>query len=325
MTGVKKYTLNDFTNIINEGFIFKLPEITVELINDLSTKVGLTGNVNIPVFNKKEKDFTMTNDNEHKRKKNKRHDTQCESWDNFRSFQTTKIEQKVGIDAHITSIRLHLNKLTDKTFDSNCNSIIEIMDNILNDNVSDEDLIKIGNNIFDIASTNRFYSMLYSDLYAKILNRYANMKGIFNKNLDSYNKIFDNIEYVESSVDYNKFCLINETNEKRKALSNFYVNLVKNNVINKKHILNILRNIFLKIYVLINEENKKNEVDELVENVFILYDKNILTADDFEDDDLEIDGNEIPDLIDKYANSKAKDYVSLSNKSIFKFMDMLEE
>jgi hypothetical protein len=37
-----------------------------------------------------------------------------------------------------------------------------------------------------------------------------------------------------------------------------------------------------------------------------------------------IDGLSITDVITKIANSKVKDYKSLTNKSLFKFMDMID-
>ena len=61
--------------------------------------------------------------------------------------------------------------------------------------------------------------------------------------------------------------------------------------------------------------DKKNEVDELTENVGILFNKDILD---------ETRDKEIFDAVNCLAQKKAKDYPSLSNKAIFKYMDMID-
>ena len=63
-------------------------------------------------------------------------------------------------------------------------------------------------------------------------------------------------------------------------------------------------------------ENKKNEIDELSELIFILWKKDLYESLDISEDFLK--------KIELVANSKVKDYLSLTNKTIFKFMDMLE-
>jgi hypothetical protein len=84
--------------------------------------------------------------------------------------------------------------------------------------------------------------------------------------------------------------------------------------------------LLVQMYKYISQENKKNEVDELGENIAILYDKQMFEGKDEDDFDYdEIDGYTIPEIIKKIATSKVKDYASLTNKSVFKFMDLLEK
>ena len=83
-----------------------------------------------------------------------------------------------------------------------------------------------------------------------------------------------------------------------------------------------MKNLMEQVSRFIVVENKKNEVDELTENIVLLYKKELFSEEDLED--AEIDGLTIPEFIEKLANSKAKDYLSLTNKSIFKFMDMID-
>ena len=69
------------------------------------------------------------------------------------------------------------------------------------------------------------------------------------------------------------------------------------------------------------EENRKNEVDEITENIALLYSYNKQLYDTCED---KFDGMLFGEMIEKLAHCKAKTYPSLSNKAIFKFMDLVE-
>ena len=74
------------------------------------------------------------------------------------------------------------------------------------------------------------------------------------------------------------------------------------------------------MYTFISIDDKKNEVDELTETVAILYRKDLYGNNDYE----LISGMTIVQVVEHLANSKVKDYKSLTNKSLFKFMDLVE-
>jgi hypothetical protein len=245
-----------------------------------------------------------------------------EDWDLIRTFQTTKIETKTGIDADFDTIRTTINKMTDKNYSDMRNKIIEIIQKLILEN-SESALNVIGENIFDIASSNRFYSKIYAELYSDLSNKFEFIKEQFLQNFKRFTDLFNNIEYVDSNVNYDRFCEINKINEKRKSLAAFYINLMYCGVISKNEIQLITRNLLAKIYEYISIENKKNEVEELTETIAILYKKDLYEK----DDDItyeKIEGFTILEIIEKIANSKVKDYNSLSNKALFKFMDLID-
>jgi hypothetical protein len=148
------------------------------------------------------------------------------------------------------------------------------------------------------------------------------MKDKFDDCFSRFTDLFNIIEYVDPNVDYDKFCKINKDNEKRKALSAFFMNLMTNGILTKAQIVNILTVLLNQINTYILEENKKNEVDEITENVAILYTKEIMESSELEE--CKIDKLSVSDFIEVIANSKVKSYKSLTNKTIFKFMDMTE-
>jgi hypothetical protein len=252
-TKTMKYSLENFNSIQLNGFKFDFPDHTLKLISELALEVGSPNYVKTPTFQKKVNPLKLNENSEQndknkiggniygnssereitKRKKgNKSMEIINDSdWETIRTFQTTKIEQKVGFEAQIDVLRSHLNKLTDKNYIDIRNKIIEAIETMTNEGIANDEMLKLGTIIFEIASTNRFYSKIYADLYSDLINKYSMMKEIFEENFNNFMDLFEVIEYVEPSVDYNKFCKINKDNEKRKSLAAFFVNLMNNNII----------------------------------------------------------------------------------------------
>ena len=110
------------------------------------------------------------------------------------------------------------------------------------------------------------------------------MNDVFETNFAKFTDLFNNIEYVDPNVNYDKFCEINKINEKRKALSTFYINLMNNGIISKSIIMDITRNLLSQIYSFISIKDKKNEVDELTEIIAILYKKELYEDEDSDDE-----------------------------------------
>ena len=326
------YNLEKINEILYQGFEYKLPDETLAIISQLSSEVGSPDYIKTPVFQKRENPMKVepsvyvkeSSGYGNKKRRGKANEiVNDEDWDNLRTFQTTKIEEKSDIDAQIDNIRVNLNKMSDKNYIDMRNKIIDIIDNLIVGNITDEEMGRVSAIIFDIASTNRFYSKMYADLYSDLSSKYDTMRNTFENNFKKFVDLFNVIEYVDPKVNYDKFCEINKANEKRKSLASFYLNLMNNGIIDKNQIMLITRNLLEQIYRYISLDDKKNEVDELTETVAILYKKDIYEDDDGDDYD-QIEGYTINEIIEKIANSKVKDYKSLTNKSLFKFMDLIE-
>jgi len=303
------YSHQDFQNIIFDGFQFSLPDDTIALINDLSSKVGAPTYIKTPVFKKKEESVAAAAAT-HGPHSNA-------NWEKSRGFKTTKIEQKEGIDSKIDKIRFHLNKITDKNYIDCHNKIVDLLNDLIEHNIKDEDLMRICVQIFDIASNNRFYSKLYADLYSDLISRYEIMKTIFNNSFNSFMELFNHVEYVDPAVNYDAFCKNNKDNECRKSLSMFILNLMKNNIISREKVTNLLACLLSQVQEFVPLENKKNQVDELTENIAILFKKDM-------SEEIALDGSSFLSILQCLAKSKTKSYPSLSNKSIFKYMDLCE-
>jgi hypothetical protein len=340
-----KYSLTKFQETVFYGFEFTIPDSTVALINELASQVGSQTFVRNTVFSKKEYGegviFGGANANGNfrlggggsgankKRKGNRNMEVRDDDWESLRTFQATKILEKNGIDLHIDALRSLLNKISDKTYLDIREKIIVKMDEVLADPDFDEEVgTKVSTAFYDIAANNKFFSKIYADLYAEIVTKYSFMKVLFDSKYEKFIDDFKNMTFVDAKVNYDLFCEANKLNENRKANTQFFVNLASNGFLEKKLIVMNLRDLLEVIMGMINQTDKKNEVDEITENVAILYKKDIVDAvlddPDCDEEDYEVSGDSIADTITILARSKAKDFKSLSNKSIFKYMDLVE-
>jgi hypothetical protein len=109
-------------------------------------------------------------------------------------------------------------------------------------------------------------------------------------------------------------------NEKRKALSAFFINLSANNLLSHDKLVDLTHKMILCVVEYMPMSDKKAHVDEYTENIAILFNKEEYTK----VTDKLIDGKTIMETIQMLATSKSKTYPGLSSKCVFKYMDILE-
>ena len=316
------YTTDDIDTIRSHGFEIYLPNDVLENIKKLTSHVGSPDYIKTPVFKKFDVGKKINNPSSLKKDKNSKKNSAIDAaeWSAIKTNKPINNETKGVIDTQIENIICYLNKMSDKNYGDMCQKIVNIMDDMIANEMNSEDMLRLSTKIFDIASANRFYSKIYADLYSVLSCKYEVMKSIFQQNFQNFTELFNVIEYVDPNVDYDKFCDVNKRNEKRKALALFYVNLMKNDVVTKSQIVDITRNLMSQFYAYISMDGKTNEVDELCEIIAILYNKELYKDSSIKYDLIE--GHTINEVVEKVSKSKVKDFKSLTNKSLFKFMDV---
>jgi len=332
-----KYSLKEFTDVSFSGFEYEIPSEICNTINQLCAHVGVPKLKNNTFTKQIEKGESSvfgslklgasitSNMAGKKRRGNKTQEVSAEEWESLRTFQATKIEQKSGIEGEMVQVRLMLNKLTDKTFLDIREQLMDKL-NYINTNFAKDELILLGVMIYEVSSANKFYSKIFADIFAELYTVYEWIKVPFNSTMVSILDKYTNISYVEPQIDYDGFCAMNKVNDQRKSVSAFIVNLAINGIIPKQCIAGLLRELLSMATQMIVEPNKANEVAELVENIAILYNRDILMSKDVNIDatELLIDGKTVVSVIQQLAKYKTKDYISFSNKALFKFMDLAD-
>ena len=263
------YQLADFEAIKWNGFECELPECVINLVSRIADQVGAPSYVKTPIFPKRDKEKGHPDEQQPLQRKPRSTASEITSddWEIIRRFQATELHKREGIDAHLDSIRSDLNKITDKTFDEVFVALCTRIDQLTD--VSD--IQTVGAAIFHTASSNHFFSAVYARLFHQLLQKYdAVFKGVFETNFDQFIGLFGSIEHADAKKDYTRFCEVNKTNDKRRAMGLFIVNLMKVGVVTTMQTLDIVQQLQTLIQEHMRQSDRANEVEELTENLFII-------------------------------------------------------
>ena len=307
------YPLEEFYRVLNDGFEYKISKDVFDTISVLSMKVGAPDYIKTPVFkkhdmkpkhhNKKKESHDINNNNNNNNNINNNNNNN----NNNKLFTVTKMDTKTGIMAEFDCVRSFINKLTDKNYNEMSIKITDTIKKMVIEHENSQ-LLSIGSIIFDIASSNRYYSKIYAQLYAELHKQFDFIQ--FNEET-ILEKIRIDILYVDPNENYDKFCQNNKLHEKRKALVSFYVNLMNYHVVEKSSITQLTHYFLEKVVLYIDMDNKKNEVDEITDLIALLYKKEYYTNTDH-----------IHTILSSLSKRKVKETKSLTTKSLFVYMDL---
>lgn len=329
------YTLEDYNNILFSGFSYGLPKEVSDKIQSLYENLGvIEASAPAPVTAESfpKKTYKNTNLGFSKQKRNQgtpRLSTPPpESWERTPIFKSTKIEKKEGVEKMINDIRICLNKISNKNYDTQKETILKHISDIIEkddssvssseDENPDDDMNKIANAVFDIASTNKFYSELYATLYKDLIQNYPLFQKIIPIFIQKHKNSMDTIEVVDPNTDYDKYCENNKLKDKRKAMSAFIVNLMKKDIIEKEFVLELIGHLQHMITAYVDVGENVGVVDEITENIFIFVTMSV-------SDVSAIDGwSTILDHIVMCSKLKSKEHPGISSRCVFKYMDILD-
>ena len=311
-----RYSLEDFQQILETAPLEPLSDSTIEIINLLATQVGAPEYIKTPQFKGK---VLQTSGSSIRRKK-KILDVNDDDWETIRTFQTTEFQKKEGLEINIHKIRKFLNMLTEKTYDKLSTAIIEELQTV-NLNKTENDMTVLCEQIYDIIASNILYSNIYAKLYNKLITKFPVFNQILLKNIAKIEERINSIEYIDAALNYDKFCENNKRNECFRASIAFYTNLMKENVIEEKIINDIILMLFSTLNKFIQETTKKNELDELSEIIYIAVTNSYNKINIWSQNNASV----IHEKISAIATSKSKSVPGITNKCIFKHMDILDE
>jgi len=310
------YTISDFTTKVYDGCKLKLPEDVAKILTLLSDSITATDSAG---------DNVGVNKKPVQKNNNRQYPQKVEDWSAVRSHKVTKIaEVKEGTQKTIKDIRIALNKFSNKNADTQHQTIVELINQVISESKEvEEDTKKVINIIFDIVSSNVFYSALYAKLYKDLIVMFPAFGEKLTDIITKYKDSFNQIRIVDPNTDYDGFCESVKNNDLRRAMTTFIINLMKNDAMPEIDVLDII--IYLEELVMkfAEESDKSGVIEEITENIFILITENKKTL--YKSD---IWANVIiPNIhtISKLRKTDAAKYKSMTSRSTFKYMDIIDD
>ena len=286
-----KYTLCDFENYIKNNDIKKLNNDTLTIIENIVNKLQKKQNFGLNNLN-----YTTEN-----------------------ALPVTKIIKPCGLNINLFNIRKYLNIITYKNYNIILNNISNEFDEVIT-NKTQNDVLILCELFYEISSSNILLSSLYATLYKDIIDKSDYLTNITN-NIQLYKKMIDDITYFDPDNDYDNFCENNKLNEKIRAKFTFLSNLMNHDIIDYNIVYDFIEYSFFKLNYFIKDGKKKNELNELSELIYILVFNSFKKIKDNNINKY----NNIVELIKTITNLTIKTSPGLTNKCIFKHIDLLEQ
>lgn len=186
------------------------------------------------------------------------------------SFQPTKIQRKkVGNKGTMDEIRLLLNKLTDKTYNKISEQIVDIVSTLEAQDIK-KDIIQ---QIINVACINNINCKSYADLLNDVDIQLGVSEGeCINDTIALYSESFSELLGITSSpdTDYDKFCEMNLSNNKRKGTTQFFCYLTESNLVSESKLNELFEYMTSLLKGNMNTNNALTCNEELVENLFVI-------------------------------------------------------
>jgi division protein CdvB (Snf7/Vps24/ESCRT-III family) len=254
-------------------------------------------------------------------------------WENLRNYKLTKVEQMEGITKSVSEIRVLINKISEKTYETCKNKILELLDKIMEEyagehtntlkdtdnNTHNDQIYKMAVSIFDIMIANKFNSKLNAELYGLFMDKYGLFNEIIQTYISEFKHTIESIQNADPDKDYDAYCVNVKKNDARKSATTFLMNLFRLGKIDANSILDILDFFLDKTVEYIDMEDKTYVVEEITENVFLMVTSYIDVLGGHEKWKLELYSKII-----RISNMKANQHPSLTNRVVFKYMDILD-
>ena len=300
-------------NIITIDYFFKIKNNISSHILDKKViesidKLGKL--VSAPEYNRTP-DFII--DKYRKKKKDNFNNTN----NNNIEFNVTVIKKNEGLDKEIDSIRILFNKLKDKSYDY-ISKLIDEKLLLIEKEYAIDDYLKVGNVIFTIIISNIIYSKMYAKLYKDYLSKYNFIKEIILNNIHKFLEYYSEKKNLDltTKLTFDQISDQNKEIDKKKGQVEFFINLFLYEEISDIQIFNLIDNLLELFFEIINLNNKNYLVDEISDILFIIISKFYLK----DKDNKKIEN--ILNSINYISNMKILSRPSISNKTIFKFMDL---
>lgn len=295
----------------------------IDLINELAALVGAPTYVRTPVFTRESVrgggggGIPSSRSSTGRRRGNRAKQVSDEDWEVMRTFESTAKVVRDGPEMFVDQIRKSVNKLSDANFATQLADIVIQLSNGEEEH-SEDTLASAVDVIIAMGTARLFYVELYARLVSKLCSR---LPSLFTSKVDNLIETFvtlcGNIRTCNPNEDYDLFCKINEENERRRALGAFLMELTAAETYEVDEVVEVLVGVQSRIAHSISTEGEAYKSEELTEVLHAML-KHMGAS--FANDCGCWD--DITGRIDEVCSMKVRDCPGLSNKALFKCMDI---
>jgi hypothetical protein len=338
---MSNYTIADFENFIFDGIAYTLPSTILDIIKNLERELAFTVDTSVSTSThnntkKYDKSHGTTNvntkttyssyNNGKRYSQNKvqynNKSVKDEDWEIIRNFKSTKIESKEGIEKMVNDIRLLLNKVSNKNYDTQIpvimDSVKQFMETLQNNESATDDFAKLNKIIFDIIYTNKFFGELYAKLYYELIQLDSRFMDVLKDQIGKIKTVQD-LTYVDPNTDYDGYCNYTKSNDGKKSFIAFLIQINKYEPTIFDSIIELLDYYVNMSMEYVDIENRMNEIEEVTERIFLIITKSEQTLIDHS-----LWKTDILHKIITLSQMKMKEHKSLSNRIIFRYMDIID-
>lgn len=175
------------------------------------------------------------------------------------------IKTTVIVKADNKDIFKILNKLSSSNYDKLSKELFKEIVKI----TDFDEINKITNKIFNIASSNIFYSKLFSKLYIELIKINSEFYKVFQENFMTYCEKIKRIHYVSPNENYDLYCDYSKNITQLKASLTFFSNLTKENICS----INVIITLLNELIKLLEQDMKKDDNEfkqEILDSIYIL-------------------------------------------------------
>lgn len=169
--------------------------------------------------------------------------------------------------------------------------------------------------LFTVIENTPFYSRMYGKCYATLAKENEFLKEEVSNRRVKLVESLKNIESANPNTDYDKFCEVNKDNNRRQAMAKFLTALAEEQMEDASSALDLLNVILDEFDRTIEIDDKKDVADALSNLVGSVVIDNAFARTLLADSDVKT-------RIVALSKKKASSAVSLTHKSVFKFMDI---
>lgn len=190
---------------------------------------------------------------------------------NIKDFHDIKTRARKEIiqkpTSTLTELYKLLNKISPRTFDKLSSQIYTIIDDVVEENDSHNEICK---KFFDIISNDAVCCSVYAKLFSKIVSKHDEFRTMLRLHINIYLDEFKEIKYVSSNEDYDKYCEYVKQIDKKTNFTLFLVQCFKCLICNLDDMVQIVLYLQERLLQTLEKEECINENEQITNTLYIL-------------------------------------------------------